>query len=76
MYKKLFGIALLQILGVGILLAGANDSVLKIDRTCANKHMVIRMMGELPLHFVGEMNFVESIRIKGEKIDTGSTFTY
>ena len=76
MYKKLFGIALQSILCAGSLLAGVNDSVLKIERTCGNKYMVIRMMGELPLHFVGEMNFVESIRIKSEKIDTGSTFTY
>ena len=76
MYKKLFGIALLSILGAGSLLAGANDSVLKIEKTCGNKHMVIRMMGELPIHFAGEMNCVESVQFKGEKIDTGSTFTY
>ena len=67
MYKKLFGIALLSILVAGSLLAGANDSVLKIERTCGNKHMVIRMIEELPIYFAREMNYVESIRTKGEK---------
>jgi hypothetical protein len=65
MYKKLFGIALLSILGAGSLLADANDSVLKIEGTCTDKHIVMRMMGELPLHFAGEMNCVESIQFKG-----------
>ena len=65
MYKKLFGIALLSILGTGSLLADANDSVLMIKGICTDKHIVMRMMGELPLHFAGEMNCVESIQFKG-----------
>ena len=65
MYKKLFGIALLSILGAGSLLAVANDSVLKFVGACADKHIVMTMMGELSLHFAGEMNCVESIQFKG-----------
>jgi hypothetical protein len=53
MYKKLFGIAHLSILGSGSLLAGANDSVLKIEGTCTDKHIVMRMIGELSLHLAG-----------------------
>ena len=65
MYKKLFGIAFLSILGAGSLLAGANDSVLKIEGTSSDTHIVMRMMGELSLYFAGEMNCVESIQFKG-----------
>jgi len=76
MYKKLFGFVILSLLGAGSLLAGSHGSVFKVEGTCANKHSAMRTMGELPLHFAGEMNCVERIQIKGEKIDTGSTCTY
>ena len=74
MYKKLFGFAILSLFGVGSLLAGS--SVFKAEGTCANKHSAMRTMGELPLHFAGEMNCIERIQIKGEEIDTGATCTY
>ena len=76
MYKKLFGFVILSLLGAGSLLAGSHGSVFKVEGTCANKQFTMRMMGELPLHIAGEMNCVERIQIKGEKIDTGSTCTY
>jgi|TARA_B100002003_G_scaffold107853_1_gene100124 hypothetical protein len=74
MYKKLFGFAILSLFGVGSLLAGS--SVFKAEGTCANKHSAMRTMGELPLHFAGEMNCIDRVQIKGEKIDAGSTCTY
>ena len=76
MYKKLSWITLLSILGAGSLLAGGNDSVLKFEGTCTDKNIIMRMMGELLLHFAEEMNCVESIQFKGEKLNTGSTFAY
>ena len=51
MYKKLFGITILSLIGAGSLLAGSHGSVFKVEGTCANKHSAMSMMGELPLHF-------------------------
>ena len=76
MYKKLFGITILSLLVAGSLSAGSHGSVFKVEGTCANKQFTMRMMGELPLHIAGEMNCVDRVQIKGEKIDTGSTCTY
>jgi len=76
MFKKLFGIVNLSLLGVGSLIAGSHGSVFKVEGTCANKQFTMRMMGELPLHIAGEMNCVDRVQIKGEKIDAGSTCTY
>ena len=76
MYKKLFGIEILSFLGAGSLIAGSHGSVFKVEGTCANKQFTMRMMGELPLHIAGEMNCVDRVQIKGEKIDTGPTCTY
>ena len=47
MYKKLFGIVILSLLGAGSLLAGSHGSVFKVEGTCANKQFTMRMMGEL-----------------------------
>lgn len=66
MYKKLFGFVILSLLGAGSLLAGSHGSVFKVEGTCANKHSAMRTMGELPLHFAGEMNCVERMQIKGK----------
>ena len=76
MYEKLFGITILSLLVAGSLSAGSHGSVFKVEGTCANKQFTMRMMGELPLHIAGEMNCVDRVQIKGEKIDTGSTCTY
>ena len=76
MSKKLFGITILSLLVAGSLSAGSHGSVFKVEGTCANKQFTMRMMDELPLHIAGEMNCVDRVQIKGEKIDTGSTCTY
>ncbi|SVE22920.1 uncharacterized protein METZ01_LOCUS475774, partial [marine metagenome] len=75
MYKKLFGIAIVVFLGVSSLSAGS-QGILKVEGACSNKHLAMRMMGELPLHFAGEMNCIDRITINGEKSGTGSTCTY
>ena len=46
MYKKLFGIVILSLLGADSLLAGSHGSVFKVEGTCANKQFTMRMMGE------------------------------
>ena len=61
MYKKLFRIAVLSFLGTGSLWAGS--SVLKFEGTGSDKYIFMRMMGELPSHFAGEISCIESIQL-------------
>ena len=62
MYKMFFEITILSLLERISLLA--DSSVFKFKGTCAYKHTVCMMMGELPLHFAGAQNCVESIQFK------------
>ena len=40
-------------------MAGGHPEKFSISGTCTAKQFQIRMMGEMPLQFVGEMNCVE-----------------
>ena len=57
-------------------MAGSHSGKFTISGTCTAKQFQIRMMGEMPLQFVGEMNCVEYAEMTGKQMDLNSSCTY
>ena len=67
MLKKIVLMCLLSICLSASAMAGSHSGKFTISGTCTAKQFQIRMMGEMPLQFVGEMNCVESLKWQASK---------
>ena len=72
-------IALMCLLGISFsasAMAGSHSGKFTISGTCTAKQFKIRMMGEMPLQFVSEMNCLEYAEIAGKQMDLNQSCTY
>ncbi len=76
MLKKIVLMCLLSICLSASAMAGSHSGKFTISGTCTAKQFQIRMMGEMPLQFVGEMNCVEYAEMGGKQMDLNSSCTY
>ena len=76
MLKKIVLMCLLSIFLSASAMAGSHSGKFTISGTCTAKQFQIRMMGEMPLQFVGEMNCVEYAEMACKQMDLNSSCTY
>jgi hypothetical protein len=76
MFKKIILMSFLSIWLTASAMAGGHSEKFTISGTCTAKQFQIRMMGEMPLQFVGEMNCVEYAEMGGKQMDLNSSCTY
>ena len=76
MLRKIALMCLLSICFSASAMAGSHSGKFTISGTCTAKQFQIRMMGEMPLQFVGEMNCVEYAEMAGKQMDLNSSCTY
>ena len=76
MLRKIALMCLLSICLSASAMAGSHSGKFTISGTCTAKQFQIRMMGEMPLQFVGEMNCVEYAEMAGKQMDLNSSCTY
>ena len=74
--KKIILMCFLSICLTASAMAGGHSEKFTISGTCTAKQFQVRMMGEMPLQFVGEMNCVEYAEMGGKQMDLNSSCTY